>query len=798
MTRSLRHLFSGALLALTVFSASVACAEGLDVNGDGMIRIVLLSKPLQNGGIEAATICSDLESMIKAAKPGRPVRVTHEPVSQSRTLMGWWYHPDAQGARAQLFAGQYDLLLLAEHDEVVRDYPEFFFEGVRAVSREATAKGLRSVLVQMTKPGNSFRDKRVQTVADTVYRVGDGCGLEVIPAAFGWHEALARNRMTGDSPVKARACAYLTAAAIYCQLSGTRVPKGALEAFWTTKKTTEVLALSAREAIENERVKRHYEGLFSGVVRIEPRIKKRLKVYVPNTAEEDPLRQNVQYVLDASFQDWFWKTPADWYRDGFDRYSAAFDLVYGDLQQMGQYLDETLYSSVSAAPANMPKPCAAVFCRTPEGDSSGMATLRNLEATLLEGYDYAKSKNLVFIPYPLAWARARQADPKLVQAAGPGQVNDWLNYMLATMVYTLVTDRFQPPPEKPKPQHANADHPRGYHEACARIGYETVMQLATLTAPQNAVLLRSETYRIDSENPGFASIRLLERPSKEVRVFCATDIPGVAALSREALVFTPDTFDIEQTVRILPATNTPTLFFHFMASAQSEDKVIDGANDLRPYLLNFNEAEPAELLPARLSFSPATGFQTLIRPNLRPSDIVCASVVQHGQVTEEIYFSPDHFEGSPLRLYPTAADYQNGALAVSVRTTSSDRRFNNKQFSFTFQVSHNGTAVPQVRIIAPASGSVIEGPAFVSARAEADAARGIKAVSLYLGHKRLGRSTTPVCSVAVEQGPPQSRLGGGVYTLWSEAVTTNGLVVASEPVTFRVRAADAPAGVSAE
>jgi len=410
MTLSLRHLFSGALLALTVCLSSVARAEGLDVNGDGMIRIVLLSKPLQNGGIEAATICSDLESMIKAAKPGRPVRVTHEPVSQSRTLMGWWYHPDAQGARTQLFAGQYDLLLLAEHDEVVRDYPEFFFEGVRAVSREATAKGLRSVLVQMTKPGNSFRDKRVQTVADTVYRVGDGCGLEVIPAAFGWHEALARNRMTGDSPVKARACAYLTAAAIYCQLSGSRVPKGALEAFWTTKKTTEVLALSAREAIENERVKRHYEGLFSGVVRIEPRIKKRLKVYVPNTAEEDPLRQNVQYVLDASFQDWFWKTPADWYRDGFDRYSAAFDLVYGDLQQMGQYLDETLYSSVGAAPTNMPKPCAAVFCRTPEGDSNGMATLRNLEATLLEGYDYAKSKNLVFIPYPLAWARARQAD----------------------------------------------------------------------------------------------------------------------------------------------------------------------------------------------------------------------------------------------------------------------------------------------------------------------------------------------------------------------------------------------------
>ena len=784
--------------------ALVAAAVGLsapaaewDVNGDGMIRVALLSPPTHAGGIDAAEICADLERMVKAASPGTPVRVVLEPVSQCRTLMGWWYHPDLQPARAQLFDGHFDKVLLAESEEIVRGYPEFFFEGVRAIAGEAKAKRVAAALVVMAKPASTFRDARAQSVAATVYRVGDGCGVEVIPAAFGWQEALTHNRMTGDSPVKARACAYLTAAAIFCQTSDSRVPKGALEAYWTTKKTTEVLALSAREAVQNARVKKQYEGPFSGVVRIEPRIKKRLKIYVPNTAEEDPLRQNVQYILDAAFQDWFWKTPADWYREGFDRYSASFDLVYSDLRQMDQYLDAANYSSIGALPTNQTPPCVAVYCRNPEGDATGLSTLKNLETILFEGYDYAKSKGFVFIPYQIAWARVRQKNADMTREAVPGRTNDWLAYLLANMIYTLVTDRYQPVPEKSKPHSVNADHPHGYHDVCARVGYETMMQLATLREPLNALLLRSETYRVDAKNPGFVGIRLLERPAKEVRVFCATDLPGVAALSRETLVFTPDNFDIEQTVRVLPGTNSPTLFFHFMASAQSEDRKVDGANDLRPFLLNFDENQAAELSFARDTVSPKAGFSVVLKPTLRPSDMVCASVVQHGRVTEEVFFSPDHFGGSPVRLYPTETDYKNGVLPVTIRTTALDRRFNGKQYEFAFRVARDGFAVPQVKVTSPADGSVIEGPAFVTVRAEADVTNGVHSVAVYLGHKCLGRSSTPVCAVAVEQGPPQSRLGSGTYSLWSVATASNGLVVASEPVTFRVREADEDAGSTA-
>jgi hypothetical protein len=415
---------------------------------------------------------------------------------------------------------------------------------------------------------------------------------------------------------------------------------------------------------------------------------------------------------------------------------------------------------------------------------------------LIEGYDFAKSRGMVYVPYPLAWARAYKSDAALVRPPQPGRVNDWLTYMLANMLYTTVTDRFLPPPEKVKPQHANTDHPRGWHDLCARIGFDTLRQLSTLREPVNAILVSSGTYRIDTDRPGFVSIRLLDRPERETRVFCATDLPGVAQLSRESLVFTPDNFDIEQTIRILPATNAPSLFFHIMASTQSEDKSIDGANDLRPFLLNLDDDSPGSLVFDRTTVSPRTGYTVMLRPTTRPCEIVRARIAQNGRFTQEIYFSPDHDSGSPVQLAPTADDYAKGTLSVTVTTTSDDRRFHDKSVAVTFRVSADGIRLPNVRVTAPVTNSVIEGPAFVTARAEADASVDIGALALFLDHKRLGLSATPVCTAAVEKGPPQSRLGAGSYTLWAAATTTNGLVVGSAPVTFAVRdplTRDAPA-----
>ncbi len=777
----------GPAVALTVAVSGVFPAKALDINRDGAIRVALLSRAMHPGEVEASKICADIEKMLKAAWPDEPVKVTHETLGESRTLLGWWHHPDSRVERERLLAGSYDYVLLAETDEIAGKYPELFFEGVRCVSQACRAVNAQVALILMAKPGSSFRDNRFLRIANTVYRVGDGCGLEVVPAAFAWNETLARNRMEGNSPMRARANAFLTAATAFCQLTGARVPKGALQADWTVKKTTEVLALSAREAVEKARVRKHYVGDFSGVVRVRPRVRKRLKVYVPNAAEEDVLGDNLRFILDAAWQEWFWKTPKEWYSEGFDRHSMSFDLVYGDMQQMNMYLDAKLYTSQDSPPTNRPPPLAAVFCRNPADANGGLNTLRVLETLLMEGYDYAREHDLVFIPYQVAWARARQQDPKLTEVTGAGRENDWLFFMLANMIYTAVTGRCQLPTEKPKPQHANTGHPRGYHDACARIGYETVMQLSSLRGSLNTVLLRSESYHVDARAPGYVGVRLLDRPGQEVRVLCAASVPGIVSLSQETLVFRPNDFDIEQIVRITPATNTATGFFNFMANARSNDKSVDGSNVQNPFVLNYDPAAEAALALSAGKVSEAGGLTAWLKPSARPCEILRVSVLQHGLVTEEVYFSPHDAEGAQVRLRPVSGDYDKGMLAVGLRAYSDDRRYDGRRFDFVLPLSRDGRVIPSVRITVPAAGSVIDGPAFVTASAEVTGVAEIQALEIYLGHKRLGRSAAAKCSVAVEQGPPQSRLPEGTYTLWAEATTAEGVVVMSEPATFSVR-----------
>jgi hypothetical protein len=51
----------------------------------------------------------------------------------------------------------------------------------------------------------------------------------------------------------------------------------------------------------------------------------------------------------------------------------------------------------------------------------------------MEGYDYAKTKRLVFIPYQIA-GPALQANPGWVEESAPGRARRWLTYMLANMI----------------------------------------------------------------------------------------------------------------------------------------------------------------------------------------------------------------------------------------------------------------------------------------------------------------------------------------------------------------------------
>lgn len=757
----------------------------LDLNQDGSIRMILLSPEIHSSNIRATDISSDLGKIIQGSSD-LPVRVMTELIRPHRSIMGWWYAPESSTAKERLISSHADILLFAESEEIVTHYPEFFFEGVRAVSEKASQAGIRPYILLLSSPGMSHRDKKIDFTASIAYRVGNGCGLSVIPAGYGWHRALFHNRFPGDFPAKHRASAFMAAAATFYQITHSQIPSSARENFWTTEKMIDLLVKSAIEAVDEEGVIAHYKTPFHGTISLSQTALHDLKLYLPSSEENDPILKNLRYIALTANLPFFYKTIGDWYDEGLDRFLVPFDLVYGDQQQIANYLNPTLYSQ-NIAPTNLPQPFVTQYTRIPEGLPNEKEILSRLETILFRDYDSAKKMNVSYIPYPLAWARAFYEDAKLVKAEVPGGMNDWLSYLLASMIYTASSGRCQIPLDLPKPHLVNAFHPLGFHTRCAKIGYQTMIQLATLSKADNAVLLRNDLTIAQIGESSFARIRLLNKPNAPVQIHCAVNYPQFARLSQNTLLFTPDTYDIEQTVRITPIGSEKVVPLRFMANASSDDLSIEGKGDQRLLLLNYHDEKTAKFKILQSEVSPQKGFSLLVQPEMIPSGVISVTVKQHGMETQEIFFAPDAYLPQPVFVHPTLNDYAKGEIEILLDAESNDLRFHDRRQKIECKLAHGNKALPEIKILSPDLSKTIQGPAFVHADVQVKTQRPIKKTTIYLGKKMISSSTSNTCSGSLEKGPPQSRLAPGIYPIWAEVETKDGVVLSTPPKMLTVK-----------
>ncbi len=765
-------------LLLAAFSAGAA--SRFDYNGDGVIRCAILSGIVPKDGINLAFVCSDLEGMIKASAPSLPVKVTLEPVTESKTIFGWWNHPDSNAARVKLMDAAYDFVFLAERESIVTGYPELFFEGVyTAVNHLSRRKTSVMLLMAESQPSESFRDKSILNLAELTYRVGDGCGIGVVPAAFAWNDVLRHNILTGDSLLKNRAYSFLAAASIWSQINGDKVPKGALATDWVVRKTASAMADSARDAVGDALRKKHYSGPFKGVVRVEQRMQQHYMIYQPGSAVNPDLQLGLEHIFNAAGQDIFQRSTADWYSTGFDRHSAAFDLVYGTVREMELFQDQRKYTSTEYISRNMPEPLRIVYNRNMTSDKDESLTLRTLETLLIDGYDFARRNNCGFIPYQIAWARALAADPAYARPAPGKTSNDWTSFMLANMIYASLTGSFQLPSQRDKPRLYNEEHPRGYHTACARIGWQCMRQLSELNSRRNTVVAGSDTWFVDQTNPGFLSLRLLDPPLQNVRVLCEPATPGTIALSRNLLEFTPENYNIEQIIRCTAAGAEANLFGVVLVKAESRDLNIDGAFTQRSFLLNYADKMQAGFTPSQSELTLKDQSYFMLKPDTRPVDVVHLQVYQNGVETAAVYFSPGFYAEYPICLFPTREAWLQGECRVTLRALSKDRRYNNFEKELVFKIHAGGVEIPDIKIVAPAPGIAVKGPAFVTADAVVEGAQEACELSLFCGRKRLGLASGPRLQSPVEMGAPQSRLPAGTYPLWAAVRLKSGLVVAT-------------------
>lgn len=778
------RICSIALIWLLLFLPSVLHAEGfwasllpffqspplLDRNGDQSVRVVLVSPKIHAGNIHAAEIVSDLESILKCATD-LPVRVSMEMIDPFRSLMGWWYAATAGERRKQLFSSRPDLLLLAEEESFVNRYPEFFFEGVRVLSESAKAVSIPTGLLLLSRPGISHRDKQVDMTASITYRVGNGCGVSVIPAGYGWERVLFHNRLPGDFQAKSRVNAFLAAAAVYAQWTDRDIPSDALVTFWTTRKIAGDLALSASEAVRNERTRSHYTRPFQGRIQKHNRIGSEWKIYLPTAPEKDHLFPHLQRIAASANLPLYARSPEDEYTNGMNRFSVPFDLVYGDQQQIENY---TVTNLSLRAPTNFIPPCITLYSRLPEGIADN-EILERLEPMLLAGYDRAKERNVCYIPYPLAWARflsTHKSSPLIREESV-------LQYLLAGMIYATVSGRCAYPTQSP------LSNITAYADA-AITGFKTISELATLSLNGQGILLRGNTPSVLANHSTSISLRLLTKPSSLVMIHCATDKPNATTLSQNLLTFTPENFDKEQTITMNADPKQRPLRMRFMASAHSEDPAANRLSDFRILTLNHPPKASTTFLLSTSVFDPKEKTIPLLQPQTPPVVPLEVELYQHGIRTDLLFFAPDAASAQVLPIHPTLEDYQKGACTITLQSHSDDPAYQKSEQTFTIRLNRGNAPLPAIQLNTSAGNAPVKGPAFVSASAQVQALQPISSLRLFYLNKCVAASTNNFCTGQIENGPPQSRLATGTYPVWAEVVLQDSSRLATRPITIQI------------
>ncbi len=752
-----------------------------------MIRCAVLGVAGRERSADALVLCQDLERMIVNSKPGMPVRVVFEEITDVKTVMGWWYHPESAERRSAFTATAYDYLFIAEDREVVTQFPELFFEGAQQSRRRFPERKTRVMILMTDSAGSSGSgDSNIAGLTELTYRVADGCGIEVVPAALAWQDVTRHHILPSRSLLKRRANSFLAAAAIWCQISGEAVPKASLTTDFVVRKTAELMARSARDAVTAASRRRHYGRPFEGIVRMHDRERLQYLYYHAGGTANPSLPDALRFITAAQggFVEQY--STADWFESGFDRFAYPLDLVCGSLQEMEPLLDRNRYTSTEFPSPKMPRTVSAVYNRNPPGDANGELTLRSLENLLMDGYNFARDNGLVFIPYQIAWARLWSVNPDYVKPAPGKTTNDWLNYMLAGMMHTALTGGYHEPPERNIPVHYNDSHPRGYHRIAARTGWQCMRQLSTLKMSRNTIISSRGGWNIDGANPGFVRIRLLEPPLAPVRVLCAPSDPAALALSQSVFEFDSSNFDIEQVVRCSAATGESNLFCDLLISAVSDDGDIDGVSTKHTFLVNSANGGKSGFVFSTDSVTLADKSFVTLKPEVRPVDLVFVSVMQNGVETASLCFSPEYYAEHPICLFPDRNAIAAGGCEVVLKTKSRDSRFDGIERHYAFRLDYGGMDVPDLRVVAPEHNARIDGPAFVSAEAVVSGAQGAFELSLYCGRKRLATAQAAVLKSGVEMGPPLSRLGAGVYPLWAALRLQNGAVISSPVTRFEI------------
>ncbi len=493
----------------------------------------------------------------------------------SRTLMSGYFWPLTRAATTALLAQDWDHVVLIEDPYVASRFPEYSFEGVRAIAREVRQAGAEpSLVMTWTSAANPGTTNNTAKFAEMTYRVGAATGVTVIPAGYAWNNLASGLKGTGTRPNLQGN--YLTAASVYSRITGRNAATSAYVPVTVAQADRDTLGATALAAVQTAPGQTHFTGNYTGPTHFAaPLLKKRSFTYTDfNSSTEWGYRAGLEAVLGVARMNWtqtfsgYQSLPTTGFvydfaqtRDYLDADAAKWR-VFGTFDYQDDYGAESMIAGMDRAMYTAP---------LPEQETSAA----NITAARIAAGTF-------FVPVRVLWARLSTEQPGIAAQPDGHHLSDQYNQGVASMMFTLLTGRCGVGSEPADP--ASTEWKNWY---CRKTGYEIAWQYATLQERVPGFEVLPASAAATSVTPGTSTtltVRFLYPPTGNVTVSIASDNGTAATVTPASLTFTPQNYNVAQTVTVTGLAGAAgSENFNVTVATTSSDAVFNGLTDTWSY-----------------------------------------------------------------------------------------------------------------------------------------------------------------------------------------------------------------------
>jgi hypothetical protein len=420
----------------------------------------------------ASGVAEHLQAMLSADPTLTAPKVISQPFTVagaaygSFSLMNFFYLADRRTDRLAILAENWSHVVLLEANGVAASYPEFYFEGVRALGCLARAGGARPVVLMGWSPGTD----EAATVGAITYRVANGTGSVVAPAGYAREAARAV-----ASPLDDDDGLFIAAATLYSTVTNKDAAAiGYRPARLPAERATRFAGI-ARETVVLEARRAHYEGAFRGFIQMEQLAPGGDFWFMASGSSSEQIWYDRMLEIVAR---------AGWVPQGtsigFTNPHKRFD--YASLQTSIPHFQNQQYSVLFARGYDLRAETIAtdgaqtklqihIWDRHFDNDSSdGLSAVNTMQPRLTDTYEQARAGGFVLIPYHLMFAKLKTARPSVALLTDGTHATYPVGYGLATMSLVARTG-----------VHFSTDGLDSDTALAAMLAEETIRQLAALS-----------------------------------------------------------------------------------------------------------------------------------------------------------------------------------------------------------------------------------------------------------------------------------------------------------------------------